>query len=340
MSDYKSIAGFKVPSVSTNPSDVQEGQVWFNNSSNGIKFRVYSPGASSVTAAPNIICSGVQGNFGVSENSVMAASPDHTVKFNGTSWSRAGNGAGFALCEPYSTNTGGGLGSSNDALIFGSSYSFPCGPNGWQTGYGDLYNTAKYNGSSWSASPNFPNTERSGRFSFGSVNSAVIGGNASTTVTRFNGTSFSAGPSRNYSTSYYGFAAGNPNSGIVVQGGNVSPANTAEWNGTSWSTGSAIPKGLLQGAAIGSSKNDITAGGGATYNSGTSGPISPNTCFYKYDGTNWSTASGIPGNPQYNFNSTGQGTGSSGMMWSYSGLTTYKVVQSPAGLCTKDAILS
>ena len=116
MADYKTIHGTKVRTYTTNPDNPIEGQVWYNDTDNVLKFqfpnrasswrtanalntaRYYNPTAGTTTAA---IC------MGGSEPPFTTA----TEIWNGTSWTTGGS-------MSTARYGGGGAGTTASSIVF------------------------------------------------------------------------------------------------------------------------------------------------------------------------------------------------------------------------------
>jgi hypothetical protein len=139
MATYKGINGFAVQSVASDPSPLDEGQVWYNNATYAFKL-------ASVTTAGTWAAGG---NMGTARYGILAGTGTQTAalgcgwicttwirhiteEYNGTSWSPGG-----------SMNTRRYLGKSRNS---NSSVNFGGVP-------GNVTATEEYNGTSWTALP-------------------------------------------------------------------------------------------------------------------------------------------------------------------------------------------
>jgi hypothetical protein len=137
MTTYKGINGFAVQSVGSDPSPLDEGQVWYNNASYAFKVAsvttagTWASGGNLGTSRYAIAGAGTQtaalGFGGYTDPGFSAA----TEEYDGTSWTAGGN-----------LNTGrtgpGGAGTQTSALAFGG-----------QASPGATGATELYNGTSW-----------------------------------------------------------------------------------------------------------------------------------------------------------------------------------------------
>ena len=228
MATYKGINGFAVQSVATDPSPLDEGQVWYNNATYAFKLaslstvgtwaaggnlntsRGYSAGAGTQTAAL------VFGGY------VAPAVTTATESWNGSSWTTSPNSLNTARSDIA------GFGIQTAALAAGGTIPPASGA------------TELWNGSSWTTSPGSLNTARGYASGFGVQTAGVIAGGTpfpspSVYVESWNGTSWTT--QSNLSTGRWATnsGAGSSDSGLVTGGLNAaataSLAATEEWTG-------------------------------------------------------------------------------------------------------------
>ena len=235
MTTYKGINGFAVQSVATDPSPLDEGQVWYNNATYAFKLAslstvgTWAAGGNLNTARAYAGAAGTQtaGLFfgGISYPSFYNV----TESYNGTSWTTL----------PATMNTTRyGLGSANAgtqtaALGFGG--EGPGGPPTAPTA------TESYNGTSWT-SVNSLNTAKNYTSGFGTQGAAINFGNypqaPTGVVESWNGTSWttvnSMSISRGASSGCGVQTAGLAITGQIGPGATI--ANVEGYNGTSWAT--------------------------------------------------------------------------------------------------------
>ena len=146
MTTFKEIRGTAVQSVSTDPTNPEVGQIWYNNSIGVLKgyqlsAASWAAGGNMSTARFQIAGAGTQtealgfgGNVGL--NVVTAA----TEEYNGSAWTGGGN-LGTARRDF------GGVGTQTAGLAFGGNTA---GVNTPTTA------TEEYNGTAWTAGGNLP----------------------------------------------------------------------------------------------------------------------------------------------------------------------------------------
>ena len=278
MAKYNELFGQLVQYISSDPSNLEEGNVWYNSSSNVLKARGYQQGSWSSGDTVNTGRFFLGGASYAANNAALAYGGDtgparvgETEEYNGSSWSEQTNlstsrsalgssgiqtsslgwcgyeGGGKTEAEEYN-----GSSWSSSTAYPGSARYFSGGGTGVSAnsalsfganGDAEAY---EWNGSSWSASPDMPST-RSYAVGFGTQSSTMITGGQtaiSTSIT-YNGSSFSSAPSINTGRQRLG-AAGTSAAAGVIWGGStdadsdVEVRNTEDWNGTAWSESSLL----------------------------------------------------------------------------------------------------
>ena len=142
MATYREINGGSIQNRATNPSNVKEGEVWYNEDTGKLrygKFTEGSPTSASWSSGGNLNTARYNaGAAGIQTSALFFAGGGNsalTESYNGSSWTEVGD-----------LNTGrelpGGAGANNTAVIaFGGFISPP------STGVQAL--TESWNGSSW-----------------------------------------------------------------------------------------------------------------------------------------------------------------------------------------------
>jgi len=290
MTTYKGINGFAVQSVGSDPSPLNEGQVWYNNASYAFKLAsattsaAFASGGNMNTARFFGAGAGIQTaglTFGGSVNPYPTFS-GKTESYNGTSWTNQSD-----LASPLSGIGVAGTGTQTAALAFGG--------NG---GAGYTNNSAEYNGSSWTSGGNMVNTSRS-RSAFG-IQTAAIGANAylpgsqaSTVAESYDGSTWTAITATG-SARYDGSGFGTQTAGVSCGGRNppiTTLTATEEWNGSSWTAGGAIPAGNQGAQGYGTQTAGAILGGGRGYPTFT---FEPNQ--QDYNGSTWTTSAALSTN--------------------------------------------
>jgi hypothetical protein len=299
MTTYKGINGFAVQSVATDPSPLNEGQVWYNNATYAFKIAArssgtWASGGSLSTARGMSFSAGTQTATMISAGSPVTGGlgTTQTELYNGSSWTTSG-------AYPAIVESGVGFGTQTAALS----------ATGWLNPGGTPI-SAKFNGSTWTAG-NSVNTARRYVNGFGTQTAAIIAGGYSpnsSAVESYNGTSWTsitslpavrgAGNGLGIQTAgiLFGDIMANPvgsvllyngtawtsatsmNTARYVQGGSgtqtaavqfngytgtTTSIATEEWNGTSWfnSGNTANSKAYGMGSPSGTQTSALSIGG-------------------------------------------------------------------------------
>jgi len=284
MTTYKGINGFAVQSVATDPSPLDEGQVWYNNATYAFKLAsattvgTWAAGGNMGTARYLVGSAGTQTAALAFGGSTYSAA---TEEYNGTSW--AGGG---------SLNTGreapGGAGTQTAGLAFGGFKQVPPSPS-----YSTL--TELYNGTSWSSNPTGMNTARALMMQAGTQTAALAAGGDVETPTRvtgatesWNGSTWTTLPAT-LNTGRRSTTGCGTQTAALGFGGFRDPANsppvgilsaTESWNGSSWTTVNSLntARSFLAGAGIQTSA--VAFGGGTPSVTGAT---------ELWDGTSWTS---------------------------------------------------
>jgi len=278
MADYKSIQGFKVTQIASDPSTGVEGQVWYNTTTNLLKYSgqaaAWSSGGNLNTArAYTAGCGSVTAALSASGNTPGTTPANATETYDGTTWTSVTN-LGTAR---YSA---GCAGTQTAALLFGG-YAPP-----------RVALTEDWNGTSWTA-VNALNLARMGIGPIGQVNTAVLAVSGGYNdppqgqTETWNGTSWTAGNNLNTPRTLTKGAAGTVTAGIAVAGDTNPPSVgrtskvTEEYNGSTWSSVNDCNNVRYEDACTGAVQTAATLFGGASPGA----VLIPQTEIY--DGTTW-----------------------------------------------------
>ena len=190
-----------------------------------------------------------------------------TEKYNGPTWAASAT-LGVA-------RAGGAAGTQNAALIFGG--KDPSSPA--------TDTVERYNGSTWSEVNDLPSSSPSGfTGGFGTQNDAyaMIENSEAADGQNFNGSNWSEIAANNTFRSSFGID-GSGNSAIMV-GAYPSPSwqCTETWDGTSWTTVTALPNGS-RGPTVSGTAN-------AAHVQGNHWQINAGRAFYQWNGSSWDNA--------------------------------------------------
>jgi len=289
MADYKTLKGFKVKSLASDPT-VNKGQLWYNTTSNTLKYDTVAAGTwASGTAVPTA----TNGNlgFGSTTATIMAGGQDApgtttyvdtSFTWNGTSWAEDAtiNQARFE---------GAGFGASSTSGIIVGGFHSPPGTN--------ADNAEEFDGTSWTALATL-NTGRRALAAAGIVGAGLaMGGEGpamSALTEEWNGTSWTEVEdlltARNALASAY---QGTTTAAMVFGGLNPGAAwgtvqvVTEQYNGTCWTEVNDLTTGRGFGGGAGNQA-------GALYFGGT-GPAYPGVIALgeQWDGTSWAEAADL-----------------------------------------------
>jgi len=282
MVSYKDISGLRVKKVSSDPSNLNAGEMWYNTTSNTFKTAqtfatAWSAGGSLNTARSQLAGTGTKAAglaFGGTPPSTTAPSVtngDKCESYDGSSWT-AENTKGNA------TRQNSGFGTQTAAVCFGG-YRDPAG-------YFD--GTEDYNGTSWSASNVYPATISNGAGGACGTQTAGlnVGGYASGTTysdgsAEYNGASWSAGNVAPYGAS--NMSQVGIQTAALSWGGNdgVTPSQdtVVTYDGTSFAAETSTPAATQCNGSSGIQTSCIVYGGGIS--------TSYTTSSLEWDGSTW-----------------------------------------------------
>ena len=306
MTTYKGIQGFTIQNLSADPSNFEEGQVWYNSTSNVWKVgELTTAGAWATsnnmnTARAYLAGAGTQTEalaFGGYTTTAVA----DTEEYNGSSWTTS-----TALSGVVESLTGAGT--QTAALAFGGQNP-PLSP---------IYskNTEAYDGSTWTQIPATPFGARS-QMMAGTQTAALGAGGYDgtlgvniTTTKEWDGSTWTTVPATLSTPVHAGYGCGTQTAAIAFGGYVFNPPAPAEgstnatqlYDGTSWTASGNINTGRhnLAGSAAGSQTAASAFGGfvppytGATEeydgSTWTSNPTGLNTARQSLEGAGTQTA--------------------------------------------------
>ena len=289
MTTYRALKGYSIKSITSDPANPKEGQIWYNSSSKAITIRplisAWASGGNMGTDRKELNgqSGGIQTAGIVFGGNAPGGRTANSEEYNGSAWAE-GNNYSAALSGI------GGFG-TQDAQV---------GVGGEQTNGTIVTTVNEYNGTSWSGGEAFPIGIKlmgtAGTLTAGLVFGGVTpGGDGVTTTVEYDGTDWTAGGALNN-----GDAA---QAGGGTQTDALSASSTTEaYNGTAWTEVNDMST-ARNGAACGNLTDSFLVAGGNP---------SPATRTERFDGTSWSslaamaTARGDLG---------GCGTGSAGLIF-------------------------
>ena len=247
MSDFRTLKGLFIKHVSSDPSNLGAGDIWFNTTTQKLRvvtsIGAWASGNNMGTARYQLSGCGTQ-TAGLGYGGYAApgdpGSLDNTEEYNGSSWSD-----GEAMSSKRSQLSGQHVGTQTAALSIGG--NSPAG------NYGAL--CEEYDGTDW-ASTDSLTTARSYTAGFGIQTAAVAGGGSTSPATdateEYNGTSWANGEDMVGTDRYSATGTGTLTAGLAVGGHNPPTAYdlAEEYDGTDWAAATAIPtgkKGIIGG---------------------------------------------------------------------------------------------
>ena len=302
MTTFKGIRGTAIQAVSSDPSNPETGQIWYNSSSGTLKgyraVNTWSSGGNINTTRGSGAGAGTNtaglifgGNAGVPRTNYSA-----TESYNGTSWTTVNS-------MPATRILMGSSGTQTAALSFGGRPGSPPAYN----------STISWNGTSWSTPPATLNTARSYLGGCGTQTAALAFG-ADPATESYNGTSWTTVNSMN--TNAGGRAdIGIQTAAIGAGGYNGAPNTTVveSWNGTNWTTINSLNVGRYQGGGGGTQTAGLVFGGYF-------GPPAAPTASEVYNGTSWTTTSNlVSGTAEVMYGRGGAATGATFGAGGYTG---------------------
>jgi hypothetical protein len=289
MTTFKEIRGTTVESVSSDPTNPEVGQIWYNNTIGVLKGykslgAVFSAGGNLSTARQVGGGAGTQtaalafgGNLGGGPVDQTGA----TEEYNGSTWS-----------------PGGTMGTIRRNIASAGTQTAGLGA----TGYGTAPNyfpaaAEEYDGSTWTAGGNLA-TGRSGAAGAGIQTAALAtGGNPGPGPTNateeYDGSTWSPGGNLNTSRRYL-MGCGTQTAGLAV-GGFITTTSTAteEYDGSTWTNGGNLNTARTAGSASGTQTSAIAIGPSAAES---------------YNGTSWTTLPATMGTSRDNLRGSLSGT--------------------------------
>jgi hypothetical protein len=235
MATYKGISGLNIKSLSSDPSNLNEGEMWYNSTSGTLKVAPFVQSWASGGSLPQ----GVSYNGGAGTQTAAlsiggqqpsTASIGNTYEYDGSSWSDGGPIAAFfgSYPSPTSSYYFGACGTQTAAVIVGGAETND--------------RTVEYNGSSWTQTGNYPSQITQSTMNGIQTASINISGSGAppgytAVVANYDGSSWTASPVAFSPAGRRMSSAGTDTATIVSGGSNTGAITSAqEWNGSSWTT--------------------------------------------------------------------------------------------------------
>ena len=277
MTTFKEIRGQLIRSVSSDPANPQEGQIWYNNTIGVLKgeefLEAWSSGANLPTAVFRSAAFGTLTaavSTGGSNNPPQALpATTSSFEYNGSAWTTGGalNTARRGL---------GASGEQTSGLAFGGEIN-PGATSGA---------TESYNGASWT-SVNSMNTARSALAGDGTQTNSLIAGGLTTVnvniTETWDGTNWTTSPATLNTTRRTLGISGDSAAAVGFAGETIPSSqltSSEDYNGTVWTAGNPTNVASATIGAAGTATTALKFGGRNP---------SPTVSTEGYDGTSWST---------------------------------------------------
>ena len=253
MADYKTIHGTKVRTYTTNPDNPIEGQVWYNDTDNVLKFQF--PNRTSSWRTANVLNTARRHLAGAGASNTISLAfggnknpntvTGETESYDGTNWTEV---ADLNTARQNSF----GSGTYTSALASGGYISTNSAVN------------ESWNGTNWTE-VNDLNTARGYGAAAGTdnTNGLIFGGNPSVAITEsWNGSSWTEVGDLNTGRQYT-MGSGKSNTAALAFGGETPPhtAKTENWNGTNWTEVADMNTARFLGGGAGTNTDAIVFGG-------------------------------------------------------------------------------
>ena len=303
MAAYKTVKGFNIQTLSSDPSNLEAGDVWYNSTSNDLKG--YGALAGAWASSPNMPAGhGLSAQIGTTTAGIVIAGnfpPDQytntTIEWNGSSWT-----AGGTITRSPASGTSGqlGFGTQTTATIAGGHQSTPL------VSFPTL--VEEYNGTSWTAVNAMTNGRNDGSAAgtnaAGLVFCGTTPGGTGTTTEEYDGTNWTAGGAINSGRPRtMGTSCGTQTAALCIGGESGPDTAVEEYNGTGWTEVEDVPTSSWNGGCAGIQTEALSFGGGPA-------PSATGATF-SYNGSTWSAESAMATGRNY---IGALGTGTSAMM--------------------------
>jgi len=306
MAGYKTVKGFNIQTRSSDPSNLVEGEVWYNSTSNDLKAYGNVAGAwATGTSMP--AGHGLAAQIGTTSAAIVVAGsypPDQYTRicteWDGSSWTIGGS---LTRSPPTGTSGQLGFGTQTTATVAGGHQASPL------VGFTTL--VEEYNGTAWTAVNTMTNGRNDGCTAGTNTAGLVFGGTTPSGTGKeseeYDGTNWSTGGEVNSGrTRPMGSSCGTQTAALMIGGGDdPGPLEklVEEYDGSSWTEVTALPTSSFNGGCAGTQTAALSFGGGP-------GP-GASAATNSYNGSSWTVESDLNNGRSY---TNGLGTGSSAMM--------------------------
>ena len=283
MAGYNEIKGLRVKYLSADPSNAENGQVWYNSTTGNLRVLGIGSGAW-ISSTPLSEARRLGGGFGITSAAITFGGfgpPDNKTtseEYNGSGW------------------TSGGALNNGTARFAGSVGTLTAGLTAGGLSTPTVYQNSaeEYNGTAWTSVTNLPVARGAGSTGGIGIQTAAIiavGGTgipttADAATLKYDGTNWTAGGSMNTARVYTaGF--GTQTAGLYMGGAPGTKANVELYDGTSWSETTDMNTGRY--SLVTSNNSPQTSGIGA------SGYAAPglSVATESWDGSSWTNQSNM-----------------------------------------------
>ena len=311
MSTYKAIVGKKIKSVSSDPSDSADGQMWYNTTTQSLRglaiTEAFSSAASMGTSRYGHGAAGNKGGGIGASGRPPASGPAAMVT------AEEYNGSGFSATNNINTGrffAGNSFGTQT-AAVFAGGYS-PSAPN--------QVKTELYDGSSFSESGDMSESKYASCNAGTTTAGLIAGGSpARTSTEEFGGSSWTSG---NVTNSNFQDRSGLGTQTAAISMGGAGPpgspfaaTETEFYDGTTWTVGASMNTGRRRASGGGSQTLGLVYGGLIP------GPAATNKSEL-YDGASWSNSANMGTSRYYGNGNSSGGTFAVGDVYVAGGLTS------------------
>ena len=289
MATYYDIFGQKVQYLSSDPSDVQIGQVWYNSTSNTAKVQGLGtaswasggtmPVARSGSMTAGTLTAAITATGG-GDPGTSPRLPSESFSYDGSTWTSTPN---------YNQGRTGGasFGLKSAAAITGG-YAAEASP----PGDADEDLTEEWDDSTWTSGANLNTGRRGFKGGAGTQTAGMVCGAEAPVPTKgilteeYDGISWTTSNTQN-TARYNGVLGGSQTASVLAGGQNDTPtqiSETEEYDGNSWTVGNNMAENKYQGSGFGT-QTDMVAAAGRT-----APPTSIVLTSQIYDGTSWAAS--------------------------------------------------
>ena len=285
MANYKDISGLKIKSVSSDPSNLNEGEMWYNSTSGSLKVAPFVAGTwSSGGTIPQIVRGG--GSGGVQTASWIAGGLQYPGDTKNKAWTYDGSSWSSAEDIPANYFVGGSCGPATAGLLWDGIGS-----------YGPGTATYEWDGTNWTAGGSLPaigpgGSQADSGAGVGQTAAVALGGigdpppATSDRMMAYNGSSWSTDESMPAGRA--GASSDGPNTAIWAAGGPGTDSTSIEYDGSSWTASGATVyamPGTSSGNGWGPQTSAIIGGGSNSTPTATQSQL--------YNGTSWTSGTNM-----------------------------------------------